>query len=118
MSNDQSGPPVQLYAVYLCDLCVQGKGGECHSPGCALWISRAPDLSLVGHPMCQPIDEYLDGAGKRESYLESELERMRRVFDAACAEMAAMDPETRRRRYGDARLHRIFDAVDRAKAAR
>lgn len=47
-----------LYAIYLCDLCVHGKGGECHSPGCALWINRAPDLALTT-PLLQPMEEYL-----------------------------------------------------------
>lgn len=51
-------PEVHLYAVYLCDLCVQGEGGECHTPGCALWINRAPIFSLLGNPMCRRIEEY------------------------------------------------------------
>lgn len=58
-------PPVKRYAVYLCDLCVQGTGGECHSPGCSLWMKRAPGVPLIspalmaawgGDPMCVPLD--------------------------------------------------------------
>lgn len=30
----------------LCVLCLNGEGGECHSPGCALWINRAPDIPV------------------------------------------------------------------------
>src|SRR5450755_2561648 len=30
----------------LCVLCLNGAGGECHSPGCALWINRAPDIPV------------------------------------------------------------------------
>jgi hypothetical protein len=32
--------------IYLCDACLDGVGGECHTPGCALWISRAPDIPI------------------------------------------------------------------------
>lgn len=56
--------PVKRYAIYLCDPCVRGEGGECHTPGCSLWMKRAPDVPLVStalveeygfDPMCQPI---------------------------------------------------------------
>jgi len=38
--------PVRLVRLWLCDPCLDGAGGECHTPGCALWINRAPDLPL------------------------------------------------------------------------
>lgn len=41
---------VRWYKIYLCDLCVAGAGGECHSPGCALWMNRAPDMALTPMP--------------------------------------------------------------------
>lgn len=47
---------VRWYAVYLCDLCVNGAGGECHVPGCALWIRRAPELALWDW-QCRPLAE-------------------------------------------------------------
>jgi len=47
---------VRWYAVYLCDLCVAGAGGECHAPGCALWIKSAPDIGLWSW-QCRPLDE-------------------------------------------------------------
>lgn len=37
---------VRHVLIYLCDLCLGGAGGECHVPGCALWLNRAPDLPL------------------------------------------------------------------------
>lgn len=33
-------------AFMLCDPCLDGAGGECHVPGCAMWLNRAPDLPL------------------------------------------------------------------------
>lgn len=32
--------------VPLCDLCLDGAGGECHTPGCIMWLNRAPDLAI------------------------------------------------------------------------
>jgi hypothetical protein len=34
---------VRQYKVFVCDLCVGGKGGECHVPGCAFWLRDAPE---------------------------------------------------------------------------
>jgi len=39
-------PKVLEVRLRLCELCLGGAGGECHSPGCALWLRRAPDLPL------------------------------------------------------------------------
>ena len=38
--------PVRLVQLRLCDPCLDGVGGECHTPGCSLWINRAPDLPI------------------------------------------------------------------------
>jgi hypothetical protein len=38
--------PVRLVQLHLCDLCLDGAGGQCHVPGCALWIKSAPDISI------------------------------------------------------------------------
>lgn len=46
--------------IALCDPCLDGAGGECHSPGCALWLHSAPDISLREHPM---VEIYLDPGG-------------------------------------------------------
>lgn len=46
---DQSGMPgLNRVTLVLCDLCLSGAGGQCHVPGCALWMNRAPDISLRG----------------------------------------------------------------------
>jgi hypothetical protein len=34
-------PPVRLVQLSLCDPCLDGAGGECHTPGCSLWMHRA-----------------------------------------------------------------------------
>ena len=39
-------PGLNRVTLILCDLCLNGAGGECHVPGCAFWLNRAPDLSL------------------------------------------------------------------------
>jgi hypothetical protein len=52
--------PVRLVRLWLCDLCLDGAGGECHTPGCSLWINRAPDLSLRNNPMVTILPEVQD----------------------------------------------------------
>lgn len=42
----EAKPEVHVVAMLLCDLCLMGAGGECHVPGCALYMSRAPDVPL------------------------------------------------------------------------
>jgi hypothetical protein len=37
---------VRTVTLWLCDLCLDGAGGECHVPGCSLWMNRAPDIPL------------------------------------------------------------------------
>lgn len=39
--------------IWICDACLDGLGGECHTPGCTLWLNRAPDLSLRNNPMVE-----------------------------------------------------------------
>lgn len=31
----------------LCGACLAGEGGVCHTPGCALWMNRAPDVPIA-----------------------------------------------------------------------
>jgi hypothetical protein len=38
--------PVRLVQLSLCHLCLDGAGGQCHVPGCALWFKSAPDVSI------------------------------------------------------------------------
>ena len=49
-------PTLHLVEMQMCSLCLDGAGGECHTPGCILWINRAPDLSLRDHPFLMSID--------------------------------------------------------------
>lgn len=39
---------VSLHRVTLtlCSLCLSGAGGECHTPGCDLWMHAAPDTRV------------------------------------------------------------------------
>jgi hypothetical protein len=39
-------PYLTEVTLTLCSLCLDGRGGECHTPGCALWMNRAPDIPL------------------------------------------------------------------------
>ena len=52
-----SDPRLNRVTMILCDLCLDGAGGECHVPGCALWLNRAPDISLRDNPAINIIQE-------------------------------------------------------------
>lgn len=41
----------ELRPVLLCGRCRKGMGGECHTPGCALWMNRAPDVPVEPDPL-------------------------------------------------------------------
>lgn len=55
-----------LRAVHLtlCRACREGAGGECHTPGCSLWMNRAPDLPVNSdfgsdkHPVQKDVEEF------------------------------------------------------------
>lgn len=49
-------PTVHTITIDLCSLCINGAGGECHVPGCALWMNRAPDIAINDHPSFRVID--------------------------------------------------------------
>jgi hypothetical protein len=34
----------------LCSMCLNGGGGQCHTPGCAFWMKAAPDLQVYLEP--------------------------------------------------------------------
>jgi len=55
-------PTLERVTLTMCSLCLDGKGGECHTPGCALWMNRAPDVTLrskIEAPA--PVGETRDG---------------------------------------------------------
>lgn len=35
-------PQLHRLSLQVCDLCLDGEGGECHVPGCAFWMHAAP----------------------------------------------------------------------------
>lgn len=50
-------PNLYRVTVVICAHCLTGDGGECHVPGCAFWMNRAPKHPLdvehmthVDHP--------------------------------------------------------------------
>jgi hypothetical protein len=47
-------PKLHRVVLTLCALCLDGEGGECHTPGCAMWLNRAPDLPI--RKLAQSID--------------------------------------------------------------
>ena len=47
---------IKRIEIDICEACLDGKGEECHTPGCALWLHRV-DLPI--HPeMYKVIAEY------------------------------------------------------------
>lgn len=48
-------PGLNLVEITLCDLCLDGAGGGCHTPACALWLNRAPDISIRDSPFIESI---------------------------------------------------------------
>ena len=54
--------PIELHRVLLviCDLCLNGKGGECHVPGCSFYLNRAPDLPLTPREGESDLERYAD----------------------------------------------------------
>lgn len=38
--------PVRFVQLWLCDLCLDGDGEQCHTPGCSLWLNRPPDMPI------------------------------------------------------------------------
>ncbi len=37
-------PSGDFVSIRVCRLCAKGSGGECHTPGCGLYMNRAPDI--------------------------------------------------------------------------
>lgn len=44
-------PAINVVTLHLCDLCLDGQGGTCNVPACALCRSRAPNIFLRDSPM-------------------------------------------------------------------
>lgn len=54
-------PPITAVVLMLCDACLDGEGGECHHPSCAMWMNRAPDLPLRDKVVCEVDFKMADG---------------------------------------------------------
>jgi hypothetical protein len=50
LAGDPESPSLHKVTLTLCSLCLLGEGGQCHTPGCALWLKAAPDLPLRLEP--------------------------------------------------------------------
>lgn len=55
--SDQD-PTLHTVTLTLCSLCLDGEGGECRVTGCALRITRGPDLSLRDNTLVAKIDDW------------------------------------------------------------
>lgn len=42
-----SEPKVHMVQIRLCELCLNGEGRECHTPGCALWLHDSPGFPIM-----------------------------------------------------------------------
>lgn len=47
MAPSDDEPTLVRVSLVLCSLCLSGAGGQCHMPGCALWMKAAPDVPIV-----------------------------------------------------------------------
>lgn len=41
-SSQDADPVIHNITIDLCDICLMGIGGECHSPGCIFWMCAGP----------------------------------------------------------------------------
>jgi hypothetical protein len=46
MDKEWQDDHIYEVTVNLCGRCLNGEGGECHTPGCGFFLNRAPDLAL------------------------------------------------------------------------
>lgn len=37
---------LETIACHICNFCLDGVGGECHTPGCLFWMHPAPEISI------------------------------------------------------------------------
>jgi hypothetical protein len=93
-------PDLLNVRLTLCRACLEGKGGECHSPGCALWMNSAPDIPVteyevvpdagpaLGEDASVRLGDVLDVLRTyyRESLVCSDFGRAIDVIESACRE--------------------------------
>lgn len=67
MSEPSTGHEWQLHRVTLdlCEGCISGQGGQCHTPGCILWIHDVDAIPLdrdrITFRGCTPSEDYITG---------------------------------------------------------
>jgi hypothetical protein len=43
--------------IIICDYCLAGDGDECHTPGCALFLNRTPNIP-INPKLYEVVEEY------------------------------------------------------------
>jgi len=66
--SEEKEVAVHVVKIALCELCLQGEGEECHTPGCALWMKNSP-----GVPISEELYEIQDMDGKSLDWRDKEL---------------------------------------------
>jgi hypothetical protein len=66
---------VHRITLDLCSLCITGAGGQCHTPGCSLWIHAAPDIPVSLSPAPEP-PARLSADGLRTSRLAGRIDQL------------------------------------------
>jgi hypothetical protein len=56
MRSRDHTPALRRVSMIMCEYCISGAGGECHTPGCVLWLNRAPDLAISTQPSFMAAD--------------------------------------------------------------
>jgi hypothetical protein len=46
VETPESWPPLARVTLVLCIDCLAGMGGECHTPGCTLWMQPGPTFPI------------------------------------------------------------------------
>lgn len=55
-SASTAEPTTHKVVMWMCELCIDGAGGECHVGGCAFFLNRAPDISIRHSCLVESID--------------------------------------------------------------
>jgi NTP pyrophosphatase (non-canonical NTP hydrolase) len=86
--EETGGDVLVPVVVSLCDRCLDGEGGECHTPGCALWMNRAPDVAIRSKVelAASASSSKEEGGGRHES--EEVGNRIARAHEIAAAIVA------------------------------
>lgn len=56
MTAAEKTEAVSLVQLPMCGPCLNGAGGECHTPGCAMWMMPAPSSPVLGRPLVVVLD--------------------------------------------------------------